>query len=338
MFNDIWTDLEMTAARQVGPGIIKRMVGREAVCSMFIGIRIPGLLRTFILQVPHESAPLPDVIPESRGFSFTVQIVGDEVLPDHVSLIISSSVEGYNEIFASIAEDIYLRVITLRKRSEVVTGFLNRVRLWQLFFEKMTDEGLSEEAQRGLYGELYFLSNQILPMAPNAEKAVLAWTGPKSRQNDFQFGSVSVEVKTTASKQHQKLQIASEQQLDESAVQKLYLYYLSVSLVESGMGTLPTLVDVVRNKISSSGRALSEFNSLLIEAGYLDVQRSRYENTGYSIRESGFFLVENDFPRIRESDIRSGVGDVQYTISVAQCRNYQISEAEFSEMLRKFWI
>ncbi|MCY1176127.1 hypothetical protein D9M73_163880 [compost metagenome] len=266
----------------------------------------------------------------SRGLHFTVQITGDEILPDHASLILSSSAVGYNEIFASITEDLYSKLHPLTRRKEVIAGFLTRVRLWQVFFEKQGDDGLSEEAQRGLYGELRFLKDHVFASAENLEKAVLSWTGPRSRQHDFQFGSAAVEVKTSASKQHQKLQIASEQQLDETTVGKLYLYYLSVALIETGADTLPALVDDIRTRLSLQTGALSEFDNLLIEAGYVDSHRAKYEPTGYSIRESAVFLVENDFPRIRESDIRSGVGDVKYSISVAQCRNHEVSFSELS--------
>lgn len=324
MFKDLWADLEASASHKTGPGTAKRLVGLDAICPMFIGVKAPGMLRTFILEVPRDSAPLPDIIPVSRGLHFTVQITGDEILPDHASLILSSSAVGYNEIFASITEDLYSKLHPLTKRKEIIAGFLTRVRLWQVFFEKQGDDGLSEEAQRGLYGELRFLKDHVLPSAASPEKAVLAWTGPRSRQHDFQFGSAAVEVKTSASKQHQKLQIASEQQLDETTVGKLYLYYLSVALIESGADTLPALVDDIRASLSLQSGALSEFNNLLIEAGYVNSHREKYEPTGYSMRESAVFLVENDFPRVRENEVRPGVGDVRYSISVAQCRSYEV--------------
>lgn len=333
MFKDLWRALEVSASHKTGPGTAKRLVGLDAVCPMFIGVKAPGMLRTFILEVPRDSAPLPGIIPVSRGLHFTVQIRGDEILPDHASLILSSSAVRYNEIFASIAEDLYSKLHALIKRRDVIAGFLTRVRLWQVFFEKQGDDGLSEEAQRGLYGELRFLKDHVFASSKNLEKAVLSWTGPRSRQHDFQFGSAAVEVKTSASKQHQKLQIASEQQLDETAVGRLYLYYLSVALIESGADTLPALIDDIRAHLSLQSGALSEFDNLLIEAGY--VHRAKYEPTGYSIRESAVFLVENDFPRIRENDIRSGVGDVKYSISVAQCRNYEIPFSELSVSIKE---
>ncbi|AZQ13025.1 PD-(D/E)XK motif protein [Shewanella khirikhana] len=330
MFKDLWTDLEASASRKAGPGTAKRLVGLDAICPIFIGVKAPAMLRTFILEVPRDSAPLPDIIPVSRGLHFTVQITGDEILPDHASLILSSSAVGYNEIFASIAEDLYSKLHSLTRRKEVIAGFLTRVRLWLVFFEKQGDDGLTEEAQRGLYGELRFLKDHVLPSATSREKAVLAWTGPRSRQHDFQFGAAAVEVKTSASKQHQKLQIASEQQLDETTVGALYLYYLSVALIEGGAETLPALVDDIRASLLHQSGALSEFDNLLIEAGYVDSHRGKYNSIGYSIREFAVFLVDGDFPRIRERDIRLGVGDVKYSISVAQCKSYEVPFSELS--------
>lgn len=335
MFKDLWTDLEASVSHRTEPGTAKRLVGLDAICPIFIGVKAPTMLRTFILEVPRDSAPLPEIIPVSRGLHFTVQITGDEILPDHASLILSSLAVGYNEIFASITEDLYRKLHPLTRRKEVIAGFLTRVRLWQVFFEKQGDDGLSEEAQRGLYGELRFLKDHVLASATSPEKAVSAWTGPRSRQHDFQFGAASVEVKTSASKQHQKLQIANEQQLDETTVGKLYLYYLSIALIENGIDTLPALIDDIRASLSLQSGALSEFDNLLIEAGYVDSHRVKYASTGYSIRESAVFLVEHNFPRVRENDIRSGVGDVKYSISVAQCRGYEIPETELAASIKE---
>lgn len=335
MFKDQWIDLEAFACQKTGPGTARRLVGLDAICPMLIGVKAPGMLRTFIIEVPRERAPLPDIIPVSRGLYFTVQITGDEILPDHASLVLSSSAVGYNEIFASIAEDLYSKLHALTRRNDVISGFLTRVRLWQVFFEKQGDDGLSEESQRGLYGELRFLKDHVVASAQNLEKAVLSWTGPKSRQHDFQFGSTAVEVKTSASKQHQKLHIANEQQLDETTVGALYLYYLSVALIESGADTLPALIDEIRSQLALQSGAILEFDNLLIEAGYVDSHRAKYQPTGYSIRESAVFLVENDFPRICEGDIRSGVGDLKYSISVAQCRSYEIPLSDLSVSIKE---
>jgi hypothetical protein len=45
-------------------------------------------------------------------------------------------------------------------------------------------------------------------------------------------------------------------------------------------------------------------------------------------------MVRNQFPRIEESDIRNGVGDVKYSIIVSQCNEYQISEEDVFNNLK----
>jgi hypothetical protein len=148
--------------------------------------------------------------------------------------------------------------------------------------------------------------------------------GAESRQHDFQFGKLSVEVKTSSAKQHQVVHIASEQQLDETLVEELYLFLLSVSLVENSESTLPALVDEVRTAIVGRADDLDLFDSIVLARGYSDAHRALYEHTGYSIRRSAFFHVRDNFPRIIEADLREGVGDVAYSISLDACAEYAV--------------
>ena len=330
----LWAELEAEVAKTTGQGTLKRMIGTRKTCLMFLGIQQPGKKRVFILQTPKDSAPLPEVIPGSKGLDFKALIVGDEVQDDHVSLMLSASKTDYNDIFASIADDLFSKLNELESRQEIVSTFLNRVLLWQAFFEKQGTEGLSEDAQKGLYGELFFFKNHILSEF-SGEAPLRYWLGSQKRQHDFQFGPISVEVKTTSAKQHQKLHIASEQQLDETLVQRLYLFYLSVSLVQNSGDTLLTIIDDIRDMLCDNRSALELFNSILLERGYLDIHRHLYEHTGYSIRNSGFFLITDDFPRIREKELRKGVGDVKYSIEVDVCSSYAIHESEFLTSLRE---
>ena len=334
IFENLWNELETEAAVISDKGILKRMVGEGDVCPIFLGIKKPGMERAFILQIPKEISPLPEMIPESKGFDFTVLISGEEIYLDNVSMILSSSKSDYNEIFSSISEDLYSKLNILKNKKAIVNLFLNRVRLWQAFFEKQCTEGLSEDAQKGLYGELLFLNRYVLTQKFPYDSLLGFWTGPRNRQHDFQFGTLSVEVKATSSKQHQKLHISSEQQLDETLVEKLYLFFVSISLIENNAATLPALVNEIRNMLTDNAAALTLFNNTLLERGYLDAHQVKYEHTGYSVRNSRFFLVQDEFPRIKETELRKGVGDVGYSISVAECSNYEVSADAFVDELQ----
>lgn len=337
MHSEIWQELETRASTETGIGTLKRMIGTKKICPMFIGINRPGNMRVFILEVPRENLPSPNRIPDSNGFDFKLQIVGDETNQDHISLILYSASSKYDQIFASISSDLFINLNELTNAKEIVSKFLNRLQLWQSFFQKQNSDGLSEEAQKGLYGELFFIKKYVFPKF-EPMKSLSYWLGTNKRQHDFQFGDLSVEVKTTSSKQHQKLHISSEQQLDDSLVNQLYLFFLSVSLIDNLNQTLPSLIGEIREFLTTSTAALERFNSILIERGYLDIHRHLYESTGYSLRKSGFFQVHSDFPRITEHDLRPGVGNIKYTIDLDMCAPFSVSENDFVTNLERLVI
>lgn len=327
-----WSDLEREASTVTGFGTLKRRVSASENREMYYGIRLPDRRRAFILHVPRELAPLPEILPESKGFVFEVLVAGDEERVEDLSIILSAARSEYHEVFATICDDLVEKLSTSASASDHVRIFVNRMRLWHAFFEKQGGGGLSEEAQQGLYGELYFLKEFMLPHRKD-EKAIRCWTGSVGRQHDFQFGALSVEVKTSASKRHQVLRISSEQQLDDSLVDRLVLFHLSVSLVENRATTLPAIIDEIRQILVRSALALELFENALLVRGYSHAHRTMYQRTGYSVRSFGIYQVYDEFPRVREGDLLPGVGDVFYSITLDGCSDYALDEKEFCKTL-----
>ena len=93
------------------------------------------------------------------------------------------------------------------------------------------------------------------------------------------------------------------------------------------------MIATVRLLVSVDEIARDELENLLFDVGYLDIHVTRYENVGYTRREYNYFKVEADFPKIIESDLRNGVGDVRYTISVAECKRFSIPESEVISLI-----
>lgn len=133
-------------------------------------------------------------------------------------------------------------------------------------------------------------------------------------------------MKTTHGNNHQKVHISSERQLDITNLDNLFLNHLSLEIRQQSGESLNQIVDAVIGLLSSDFTALNQFRRKLIEAGYFDHHRQLYTDIGYFIRQDDYYKVENQFPRIEESDIRNGVGDVKYSIIVSQCNDYNISE------------
>jgi hypothetical protein len=154
--------------------------------------------------------------------------------------------------------------------------------------------------------------------------AIAAWTGASRTSQDFQLPRAAIEVKTTAGKQHQKLSIVSERQLDDAGLEVLLLLHLSLDVRQGAGESLVSLVGQVRDLVAQDPLSAEALESKLLAYGYVDAHSSRYEGTGYLVRQSNFFRVMAGFPRIVEKDLRSGVGDVSYSIQVSECMHHAV--------------
>jgi len=114
--------------------------------------------------------------------------------------------------------------------------------------------------------------------------------------------------------------------LDETLLENLFLFHLSVEVARKNGESLNTKVNTIREKLKDNVFALNIFNNKLLEAGYFENHMHLYEEKCYQIRDENYYKIGGDFPRIKEKEIRNGVGDVKYSIILSQCSEYLISE------------
>jgi hypothetical protein len=161
------------------------------------------------------------------------------------------------------------------------------------------------------------------------------WIGTTGEVRDFQMNHWALEVKTTHGNNHQKIQISSERQLDNTHIDKLFLYHLSLEKVQESGESLNQIITSICTILDVDVIALNRFKSKLYEAGFFERHQDLYETTGYFIRKDIFYSVENEFPRIQENEVRSGVGDVKYSIIVSLCESFIQTEQSVFETLTK---
>ncbi len=322
---DVWKFLEQDG-NDVSSGYLTRRILPNVNYDVYLAIEKPSNTRLLMLRVSSTFLDRKTVYPASSSF-----IVNRVALPQDgeeygtLQLVLTNA--RYKDIFTTLVQDIVDHLASVAGERAAISAFITHLKRWQIFLEKNNPDGLSEIAQQGLYGELWFLRQLVSPYLEFL-KGLGCWTGPKGTQQDFQFSGCAVEVKTTNAKQHQKLAIASERQLDDTGAGTIVLLHLSLDVRQGQGETLPEMVASVRSLIAGDAITRDELENLLFEIGYLDIHATRYENTGYTIREYNYFKVGADFPKIIESDLRNGVGDVRYTISVAECKRFSIPESE----------
>jgi hypothetical protein len=320
---DTWKQLEGCLPGG-GGGYLSRRIHPEASADLLLAVEKPSNTRLLLLRVSNTTLKPGGDLPRAEGFEVRR---GFETLDGkkHFHLAVRLTHSKFTDVFSTLVDDVVAHVLRATGEAAAVRTLIDRLERWQAFLRRYAADGLSEEAQQGLYGELWFLGRHAIPRVGTRD-GVMSWKGPAGTPQDFQLRDLAVEVKTSIGKQHQKLTISNERQLDSTGVALLLLFHLSLDARQGGGETLPGRVRLTREMVAADPIAAGEFEQALFDAGYLDCHAPAYEGVGYTVRESNFFEVRDQFPRIVEADLKKGVGDVRYTVSVAECKNYLLHE------------
>ena len=293
-----------------------RLISDKFSANLYLGIRDScyGLR----LQVSTNAIPKKLVDFNAKGIQFELSQNPKEPTQSRITLVATAS--GYNDIFVAICSDLAEHIGNLKEDSEIGGKFTDRLFVWQDFLKTFGHEGLGQNAQQGLFGELWVLNDQVKPTIGIAD-AIEHWHGPERQHHDFQTPRAAIEVKTTRGKQHVKISIQSERQLDSTGLDVLYLCHVSVIPTEAKGPTLKELVSKIRSLADKSG-ARTIFDAKLKKAGYLDIHDKNYLKTHYQIKKLDYYKVEGDFPRITTDSLPNGIGDTSYTIVASSLSAY----------------
>lgn len=326
-FEKIWDDLEQHSAGNTREGILTLRVIPDSGFDFLVGIQRPENIRMLLIRISRENVINQWSLPRSKGFE-----IRQTVLPEdrrrYATIQIVLNDRRYQDIFSRLTEDVASFCCREPSEKAMLRALFLRLEMWQQFLDRFGTEGLNSAAQRGLYGELRFLHDYLIP-ALGAEQAVPAWTGPHRTPQDFQMSGIAIEVKTSIAKQHQEVPIASEQQLDDTGLDALYMYHLSLRELHEGGETLLGIICRIRDDLLGDPVTAATFENLLFMAGYLDEHREKYEEAGYTDRSVQVFHVRDGFPRITERALLNGVGDVQYSVSLSACAPFVVDDRNF---------
>ena len=272
--------------------------------------------RSVLLQLPGSAVPARRHWPICDGLEvIAIQLEAEKYFG--VTLKETKSAD----VFTALAVDLIRRMDDSSTPDTQAATFVGQLSRWQRFLSSSTD-GLGETALRGLWGELFFLSEHVLPSMGTS--AVRAWTGPLRAHQDFQVMDCAVEVKTTVTMKPLIVRVTSERQLDDGGWRSLYLYALALDDQGSDGLSLPQLVDRLRHTLAPEPADLEVFEDGLVAYGYFESHATRYATKTYLVRSEHAFAVVRDFPRITERGLPNGVGSVSYDLALAACESYAV--------------
>jgi len=153
---------------------------------------------------------------------------------------------------------------------------------------------MSDEAQTGLFGELWLLERLILALGVGA---LQSWVGPAGEAHDFRFDNVEFEIKTTSGSRRIHT-INGLGQLQPSPGCALYLLSLKTANSGSGGRSLPEVVAAIEHLLSTSSTQLAAFRLATSAIGY-DATNAHLYPLRRRLREPAVLIpVTDGIPRL----------------------------------------
>jgi hypothetical protein len=318
----VWQELEREPASTTG-WVARLATPAFTAYAIQIAYEQSAGVRALLFPTDGVSLPRRAQWPECAGLDLQlVAIQGQR----HLALKLRDRATA--DVFSIVADDLVTRLAAGPTGQAALAAIFNQLGRWQLFLAAARDV-LGAERQRGLFGELLLATKVIAPRL-GLTFALDAWKGASRAHQDFQFVRGAIEVKTSAAKQPTAVRISSERQLDDTGVGELFLHVYVLderevpSALDSSGESLPSLVARIRRDLAGDVSASSRFEEKLLLAGWLDHHAPRYENRRWAPRSQHTYRVQPGFPRIVESSLSRGIGEVSYLLDLAACEPFRV--------------
>lgn len=322
-----------TMAQEHANGMVKRMFQATAPIRIFGTYTLPENICGVAFSYSKNIKVNIEAFKNLKELN--IKLVPDTTYETNNLLIIQLASNASRDVFACLCDNLASVIQNAGTEKNAVREVLNRLEKWKALFDKVAAAGLSPSEQQGLYGELTYLSKLLSCRSLSKSDALNVWVGSDRAMRDFQGNGWAVEVKTSSGNNAGVITVHGKRQLDETLLDKLYLYHQSLEVSRFNGETLNDKVDGVRLLLADDDVALGSFNAKLFEAGYTDSQRNLYEDRSYKIRTEHIYNIGGRFPRIKEQELRSGINDVVYTLDVSTCDEFLSSESEHFKIIQE---
>lgn len=283
-----------------------------------------GRFSIFIVGSKESFGNLPRI--SGVDYSDSVEVIPGNVKLQAVRLTSSSATIG-NRVMAHVAYELLLKLS--KNESMPNSALLSEVR-WILELLSDREDVLSDEKQKGLFGELMFLRKLLLYACEINVPASIAfdtWLGFDRAKRDFAGPGVAVEVKTTSnnSRVHQ---IGSIAQLEPQGDEEVFVFSVGVKLDSSAPRKLPDVVADTANLLKTFDdlpdmELQKKYELALGKYGYQLGRESLYRaGPGFlNVHLAPRLFKEIDLDRIRQTSFKNDslpkmVLDVSYTLEM----------------------
>lgn len=290
-----------------------RRVSASARWNWFWAV-MPRADVALVLQLGDLPKPTPD-LPKLRNLEIRFQ-----TLPGGPILYIRLKDNAQLELFETLCRDVMAAGELAETETEALERAIGRTFRWHYLLRGGKLEILSEEAQKGLIGEIEVL--KLLIANIGAKPALTAWTGPSGAPKDFELKADCIEVKARRGASQPFVKITNEHQLADVPDRRLWLAVLAVDKVQSphGMTLTEYVAEVTEFLERTEPSAIMDWDLHLADVGY-DVLHD-YSAWRWIVSAPVFHAVAEGFPRIA-APVPLGLSSVSYALALSACTPFR---------------
>jgi hypothetical protein len=229
------------------------------------------------------------------------------------------------ELFETLCRDVASSAEQAMSEPDALTRAIGRTSRWHHLLRGGRENGLSEEKQKGLIGELAVLEWMSHLVGPKA--AVTAWVGPSGSPKDFELHEHCIEIKARRAAAQPYVQISNEFQLADVDNHQLWLSVIAVDKVAEPFGaTLDNFVLSAASHFQGDDHDIEMLWEASISATGYRIEDD-YSDIMWVVSNPSWYAVRDGFPRV-DLPLREGVGSLKYAIALAACAPFEIDEAD----------
>ena len=206
------------------------------------------------------------------------------------------------------------------KEENVLNALIHRYMTWQKLLQYENKSVMSFQRQKGLLGELIYLSKMIDDVG--VETSVDSWTGPDGSDQDYQFTSEWAEIKSV-SLASETVHISSLQQLQQEIDGKLIVYILESTTAGEDRVSLVDVVNEIKMKLMNNARYLDRFDLKLYKYGYRKNHEKEYLENQFRFIEKREYVVNDVFPKLVAGNVFPEIVSCKYELSLAALEKYR---------------
>jgi hypothetical protein len=296
-------------------------ISADCICELYLGVGKEEK-RCLILALPdNKRLNFKGILKEN----LSIEYFGEKNL-----IVLQLNDIDFKDLFDDLIISLYHGIKNISQANEYTNHFIQAFYRWSEFFEDKKTDLLSEDAIKGIIGELLILKLLITtPSKTEINSLLKAWTGLYDKGNDFELESKNLEVKTK-SLSGIEVKISSEFQLEVPPGKGLELVVVSIiSDFSVGINIKDLISEIKKLVHENSGdnailwKALSQKNITAKNVSLYD--RYRFK----PINWISYNCADEKFPKLNKSNIPAEINGLKYTLRTNLLNSFIIDQNYF---------